>query len=93
MKRLSFLLLDANIVIELFEQSLWDRFLTEGDVHLARTVVDEARFYYEGSTKKPVDLAPYEQSKQITVFDVPASDLAAFIARFDPAYAENSTLE
>jgi hypothetical protein len=39
MKRLSFLLLDANIVIHLFKLGIWERLIELCDIHLARTVM------------------------------------------------------
>ncbi len=39
LKTFNLLLLDANVVIELFRKGLRDKLLTFCDVHLARTVV------------------------------------------------------
>ncbi len=40
MKKFRLLLLDANIVIELFGQGIWDRVIDLCDIHLARTVAE-----------------------------------------------------
>lgn len=46
MKKFRLLLLDADVVIELFRLGLWDGIVERCDVHLARIVVeDEAQFY------------------------------------------------
>jgi hypothetical protein len=39
MKKFSFLLLDANIVIELFRLGLWEKITDICDIHIAETVV------------------------------------------------------
>jgi len=88
MKRFRLLLLDANIVIELFRQGIWDRLIEFCDVHLSRTVAEtEAHFYEDDDGEKQYfDLAPDVESGRITVFDVLPSDLARFRSRFDPSY-------
>ncbi len=89
MKRLRLLLLDANVVIKLQEQRLWDKVAELCDVHLARTVLDEAHFYEdEHGVRQDFDLAPYEGDGRIKVFDVAASQLQALRGSFDPSYAE-----
>ena len=45
MKRWSSLLLDANVIIELFKQGIWDRVVAECDIYAAETVVGEAHFF------------------------------------------------
>ena len=44
MKRWSFLLLDANVVIVLFKWGIWDRLLAACDLQVAETVMGEAHF-------------------------------------------------
>ena len=43
-KRLSFLLLDANVIIRLFKLGLWNQVVAQCDLHLARSVMGEAHF-------------------------------------------------
>jgi hypothetical protein len=43
-KRLSFLLLDANIIIELWRLGLWCRLVELCDIHVGKTVVGEADY-------------------------------------------------
>ena len=45
MKRWSFLLLDANVIIALFKQGIWDRVVAECDLHISETVLGEAHFF------------------------------------------------
>ena len=42
MTRSSFLLLDANIVIQLFKSGAWHQFATNTQIQIARTVLGEA---------------------------------------------------
>jgi len=89
MKRLSLLLLDANVVIHLFEIGIWAKLVELCDLHLSRTVVDEAHFFEdERGERHEIDLAPAIAAKQITVFDVVPSDMDAFFERFDASYLE-----
>ncbi len=90
MKKFSLLLLDANIVIELFRLGIWDKVVDLCDIHLARTVADrEAHFFLdEEGQRQDFDLTPYAQDGRIDVFDVAPSDLTAFLDSFDPVYFE-----
>lgn len=90
MKKFRLLLLDANIVIEISKQHLWKGILSQCDVHLSRTVVDEAAFYTdENGEHCDIDLTPYLSGDDgITVFDVAASEVASLRNRFDPTYFE-----
>jgi hypothetical protein len=90
MKKFRLLLLDANVVIELFRQGIWDRLVEACDVHLARTVVStEAHFYEdEQGVRNDFDLGQYCGAGKVSVFDVAPSELAAFRAQFDPTYFE-----
>lgn len=87
MKRLRFLLLDANVVIYLFEHRLWERLVDTCDIHLARTVIEEAHFYEDDDGVRH-DFDVKEWKKDITIFDVPLSDVEAFCNRFDASYME-----
>jgi hypothetical protein len=89
MKRLSLLLLDANVVIHLFETGIWPKVVEACDLHLARTVVGEAHFFEdERGQRHDFDLAPYIDRHEITVFDVMPSDMDAFFEQFDVSYLE-----
>ena len=45
MAKFNLLLVDANIVIYLFEIGLWEEVLAQCDVHLSETILREALFY------------------------------------------------
>lgn len=88
MKRLSFLLLDANVVIYLFELGIWDRLVAECDIHLSRTVIQETQFFMRDGLRHDIDLSPFEADGRIRVFEVAINDLLAFRQNFDPSYLE-----
>lgn len=89
-KKFPLLLLDANVVIELFRLGLWDKVLECCDVHLSRTIVQrEAHFFKDSEgSRHDFDLREYEASGQITVFDVELSEVRHFALSFDPTYFE-----
>jgi hypothetical protein len=71
------LLLDANIVIELFSRGVWSRFLSKCEVTLTLKVVEEIQ---------SEDLRPYIQAGRVLVVDVPPEVSRAFLDQFDPVY-------
>ena len=89
-KKFRLLLLDANVVIKLFEMDLWDRLLEHCDVHLSRTIqTTEAHFFEDDQGERhDFDLSDYEASGAITVFDVSLAQDAKLTKHFDPAYLE-----
>jgi hypothetical protein len=94
MKKFHLLLLDANIVIELFRQGIWERVVELCDVHLARTVAEvEAHFYKDANgERQDFDLNPYIKAGKITIFDVALSELTAFCSKFDITYFDRLDL-
>ncbi len=97
MKKFRLLLLDANIVIELFRLGIWDQLLEFCDIHLAKSIVGsktselrgEADFFIDDlGDRHEIDLEKDIEAGKITVFDVNPSDLGTFRAKFDPTYFE-----
>lgn len=89
MKKPGLLLLDANVVICLFEIGIWEKVIGRCEVYLARTVMGEAEYYEDaGGKKHSIDLKPYEISGKVAVVDVVTSDLKEFKGRFSPEYLE-----
>lgn len=90
MKKFRLLLLDANVVIELFRLGIWDKLVDLCEIHLARTVAErEAHFFLdENDERSDFDLSPYVEDKKICVFDVTLSDAIAFREQFHPVYFE-----
>ena len=89
MKKFRLLLLDANVVIEIFSHGLWDQIIARCEIHLARTVIEEARFFLGADgVQQPIDLTTYINANAITVFDFSPSNLARLRDKFDPVYFE-----
>lgn len=90
MKKFRLLLLDANIVIELFRQGIWEKLIDSCDIHLSRTVAkDEAQFYEDPQGEKQYfDLNQDIAAGKITIFDVLPSKLVTFRSQFDDTYLE-----
>ena len=89
MKKFRLLLLDANVVIEISRQGLWDQMTAKCEIHLAQTVLDEAQFYDDDQGGRHyIDLRPYISAESIAVFDLTPSQMDGFLARFDPVYFE-----
>jgi len=90
MKKFRLLLLDANIVIEIFRQGIWDKLVDSCDIHLSRTVAqDEAQYYEdEQGDKHYFDLSKDITEGRITIFDILPSELAKFRLQFDSTYLE-----
>lgn len=88
-KKFRLLLLDACVIIELFKRGIWEAVLERCDVHLARTVLEEAHFYDDDlGERHDFDLSVYETDGRITVFEVPLADIGQFCSQFGPSYLE-----
>ncbi len=74
MAKFSLLLLDAVVIIQLFEFGMWESFLNSCDVHVSQTIVDETIFYEDSDgEQQAIHLAEY--SGKITIHSVDASRL------------------
>jgi hypothetical protein len=97
MKKLRFLLLDANVIIKLHELKLWDPIVERCDVFVAETVVREAQYFEGDAGHEAIDLTSYIESKRITSVGMTGSDVAKFrdgfssdyLERIDPGEAES----
>ena len=81
-------LLDANVVIGLFELNLWDALVARYEVLIADTCVGEALWYEDGEHRIDIDLAPYIADNRITTVSADLSAVQAFSKRFEPNYLE-----
>lgn len=89
MKKFRFLLLDANVVIWLFELGLWDTVVAKCDILLARSVAENEALYYKAEDRDvKINLTSHNQAHRVTIIDVNASDLKGFYDQFDPTYAK-----
>ena len=89
MGKLRFLLLDANVVFQLFEVGLWKRVAEKCEILLSRTIIESEIKYYRGKqSDRRIDLSDDVQAGHVRVVDVEAGELRAFLQRFDPVYLE-----
>lgn len=84
MKKLRFLMLDANIVIQLFEFGIWDNVLDKTEILLARTVAErEAEFFFINDERHEIDLAGDISASRVSIVDATPTELKKFVDRFD----------
>lgn len=90
MKDSSFLLLDANVVIQLFRCGAWRGLTERSTVYVARTIVEREAHFYEDEDGKRVDfdLRQDEAAGSIQVVDATLDQTSAFLSQFDSLYAE-----
>ena len=89
MARFDLLLLDSVIVIQLHALGLWQQIVNLCDVHLTRSIVDEALYFVDGNgDKRNIDLSSDEVARRIVVHDPPASETAALCGNFGPDILE-----
>ncbi|MEK6677652.1 MAG: hypothetical protein AABZ47_18615 [Planctomycetota bacterium] len=88
MKKLRFLLLDANVIIKLFELKLWEQVIERCEIFIAETVANEAQFFHDDVGQEAIDLSAYSTANKINVVSLTASDVAEFRDRFTPDYME-----
>ena len=89
MKKLRFLLLDANVVIQLFELNLWAVVVEKCEIMLSRIVIDqEARFFRKqpDGSEQPIDLSEDIAAGRIQPFDVTPTQVGIFVGQFTDEY-------
>ena len=86
MKRLRCLLLDANVVIHLFDLGLWKQITEHCEIVLARTVLEREVRYYDKD--RPIDLAEDVRADRISIVDVDAAEVKKFCDQFNAGYLE-----
>lgn len=89
MPKLKLLILDANVVIFLFENDLWQPVLARCEIHLSRIVAeDEVRYYHGREADKLIDLSDDITQGRIRLFDLSTTELKQFVDQFDPLYLD-----
>jgi len=89
MKKYQCLLLDANVVIELFSLGLWDAIVKQCEIHLSEIVIQEASYYPDASGNLcPINLDSYLNQGSVHRFSRSTTDLLNFKNRFGPNYFE-----
>jgi len=88
MTRSRLVLLDANVVIHLFELGIWKQVTERFQIALAQTVVDEAHFYERDGDRFEIDWAELTRTCSVEIRSVSAAEVQAYCKRFDPSYYE-----
>jgi hypothetical protein len=89
MKRYPCLVLDANIIIILFQCGLWNTVVERCELILPETVVDEADFFRDDSgVEHGIDLQPDISAGRVRTVAMSVTEVAAFRAQFDPLYVQ-----
>lgn len=88
MARSRLVLLDANVVIRIFELGIWERVTARHHVLLARTVLDESQFYEDAGGRQYIDWERWSAAATFEVREAPASAVDSYCRRFDPVYME-----
>ena len=72
-------LLDADVIIELFRQGIWDALVSKIQVFVTPTVVKEVTFYPDSASgqRRRVDLKSYVKDSRIRQLDAEAESLNA----------------
>jgi len=89
MKRFPCLVLDANIVIQLFQLGLWDDVVERCELILVESVVEESDFFVDSNdVEHGIDLQPDVGGGRIRVIAMTVTEIAGFRAQFDPLYVQ-----
>jgi len=87
MPKLKLLILDANVVIYLHQNGLWQAVLERCEVYLSSIVIDDEVRYYEGKEyDEVIDLSADVDAGRVRRFDVPVGEVKSFRDQFDPTY-------
>ena len=86
-KSIRLLLLDANVVLELHRLGLWSGVVERCEVLLARTVLDESKYYeMDDGRQQRIDLGREIETAQVRIVEVPLDKVIAFQQRFRPTF-------
>ena len=88
MMRSRSILLDANIVIELFRLGVWRAMVSRCEIMLAETVVAESRFHDTEDGRRDIDWAMERSRGEVRFASLPAGRIHAYVSRFGPGYFE-----
>lgn len=88
MTRSRLILLDANVVIQLFQLGIWEQITARCEVVLAQTVIDEVQFYDTDAGREYVDWEHWKAACSMKIESVPPADIQAYCSKFGPGYYE-----
>jgi hypothetical protein len=86
LKKSRLLLLDANVVLEIFRLDLWRQLTEKCEVYISETVAGEAQFIEGDSGRQYVDLNSLVVAGQVTICRASITEIKAFRERFDRDY-------
>jgi len=88
-KSIRLLLLDANVVLELHRLGLWSGVVERCEVLLARTVLDESKYFEkDDGNQERIELGREIETGRIKIVDVPLAALNSFQQRFRATFLE-----
>lgn len=81
-------LLDANIIIDLFILGYWKNIIKKYKVYIPSIIVDKEARYFESPIhgRTPIDLSPYISQGQIEVLYADATDYVYIQSQFDSTF-------
>ncbi|MCP4606195.1 MAG: hypothetical protein GY847_37735 [Proteobacteria bacterium] len=87
MTKFDLLLLDAGVILHLFELDLWIAVLDRCNVYLVGTVITEAKYWEDDDgNRHPINWSEYDG--RYTRIDVPIADIKRFNSNFERSYFE-----
>ncbi len=94
----SLLLLDADIIIHLFEFGFWNAVVSHYEVYVVSTVIREVIHYYpngdySNEKKIPVDLSDYVVKSKITEVEATVQEQSEILLRLNPVGLDAGELE
>jgi hypothetical protein len=81
-------LLDANIVIELFRLGIWNQITERCDIVLAETVVEESAFYDTPDGREYIDWDAVRNAGTVRIESLPVTDIKKYCDKFGQGYFE-----
>lgn len=91
--KFSLLVLDAGVVIKLFELGLWKHVISQCDVHLSKVVADQEVHFHSPTDHQPhgqpIDLSGDIADSRVHVFECVLPQIVSFRQRFDQNYSQD----
>ncbi len=91
MPKFSLLVLDAGVVIKLFELGIWGQVVQKCNVHLSKVVAEQEVIFHSPTDEQPhgqpIDLSADISGARINVFECGLAEVVNFRQRFDQNYA------
>lgn len=88
MTRSRLILLDANVVIRIFELDIWSQVVARCQIVVAQTVADEAHFFERDGERFPIDWGELTRAGSVEIRSLTASEVQSYCKKFEPTYYE-----